>query len=92
MQVDWLQCENINHNWVNASGNTDATLLLHYNPNVLEAPDLLAIQGQPFVITGHFADAASERCTGDPSMGTDVGAVPYWSCAVKFVVDQLEPR
>ena len=28
VRVDWLQCENINHNWVNASGNTDATFLL----------------------------------------------------------------
>ena len=90
VRVDWLQCENINHNWVNASGNTDATFLLHYNPEVLAAPDLISVQGQHFRITGHFIDPASEACA-DPGASEADRTVAYWDCATKFVVDRLEP-
>jgi len=89
VQVAWLQCDNINHNWVNATGNTDATLLLHYNPDVLPPPDVLAIQGQRLTITGHFLDPASATCAVGLS-DVDQRVAAYWECAMKFVVDRLE--
>jgi hypothetical protein len=91
IQVDWLQCENINHNWVNATGDGDTMLLLHYNPEVLAAPDLLAIQGDAFTITGHFIDPASERCARGLN-SADERTVAWFECATKFVVERLKPE
>ena len=67
----------------------DATFLLHYNPEVLAAPDVIEIQGQPLKITGHFIDPASEECA-DPASSESEQTVAYWDCAMKFVVDQLK--
>jgi hypothetical protein len=90
VQVDWLQCENINYHWVNATGNSLQMLLLHYDPDVLAAPRLLAIQGDAFTITGHFMDPASDRCA-DGSSSADEQTVEWFECATNFVVERLKP-
>jgi hypothetical protein len=92
---DWLLCDNINYNWINADGGTDWTFLLHFDPAVgIPEIDLAPVSttGPAFHITGHFSDPAAEACLPDDATPGSVEAEAAWvGCAPKFVVETLEP-
>jgi hypothetical protein len=87
----WLVCDNINYNWVNRDGGYEWELVLHLDPSTGIAPTGLATEGASnprMTITGHFDDAAAQRCAPNPPKTREETAA-YWTCATLFVVEQI---
>jgi hypothetical protein len=87
----WLVCDNINYNWVNRDGGYETELVLHFDPRTGIKQTGLATEGSPnpqMTITGHFDDAAAQRCAPDPPTTLEETAA-YWTCTTLFVVEQI---
>jgi len=90
---NWLLCDNINYNWVNADGGPDWVLQLHFDPGTGVTATGLAGEGTtgPAIrIVGHYDDPASSSCIqGDGPTSLEAQSQRL-TCAAKFVVESVE--
>ena len=90
---DWLVCDNVNDNWVNADGGPDWVLLLHFAPATGVTATGLAGEGtigRAVRVAGHYDDPAAASCIQSDGPTNLDAQSQRLTCAAKFVVESVE--